>query len=203
MKGIFVLRKKQKPFDIMKTFEYSVSRDAVAKDGMATVSSLSGYIVNAAYKTLLDEGYGMCLLSRCSIEIDERPKCGEVVSIMVDSGLNNIVTLLNRNVVLTDSEGHEIGRGKIEWLMPKNSETGVIYENPSRLAKKYINRFHGLIPDIDSMADLQIRIDLDFREKARKKGDFSVALKKICDSRYFFLARSGSDTLCRAMLQTA
>ena len=187
----------------MKTFEYSVSRKAVAKDGLATVSSICGYIVNAAYRTLIDEGYGMCYLSRCSVEIDERPKSGEMVTIRVDSSLNNIVTLLNRNVVLTDSEGNEIGRGKVEWLMPKLSETGETYENPSRLAKRYINRFHGIVPDIDSMADLQIRIDLDFREKARKKGDFSVALKKICDSRYFFLARSGSDTLCRAMLQTA
>ena len=203
MKGNFVLRKNQKPYYIMKTFEYSVSREAVAKDGMATVSSICGYIINAAYKTLLEEGYGMCLLSRCSIEIDERPKCGEMVNIMVDSGLNNIVTLLNRDVVLTDDEGVEIGRGKIEWLMPKLSEKGNKFENPSRLAKRYINKFHGIVPDIDSMADLQLRIDLDFREKARKKGDFSVALKKICDSRYFFLARSGSDTLCRAMLQTA
>lgn len=187
----------------MKAFEYSISPEAVAKDGMATVSSICGYVVNAAFRTISEEGYGMCLLSRCSLEIDERPKCGEMVNIMVDSGLNNIVTLLNRNVVLTDSEGHEIGRGKIEWLMPDNSESGGAKETPSRLAKRYINRFHEILPDIDSLADLQIRIDLDFREKARKSGDFSVAFKKICDSRYFFLARSGADTLCRAMLQTA
>ncbi|MBR4756165.1 MAG: hypothetical protein IK076_04420 [Bacteroidales bacterium] len=187
----------------MNAFEYSVSQEAVAKDGMATVSSICGYVMNAAFRTITDEGYGMCLLSRCSLEIDERPKCGEMVNIMVDSGLNNIVTLLNRNVTLTDSEGHEIGRGKIEWLMPNNSEKGCPKETPSRLAKRYINRFHEIVPDIDSLADLQIRIDLDFREKALRKDDFSVAFKKICDSRYFFLARSGSETLCRAMLQTA
>lgn len=187
----------------MKTFEYSVSTKAVAKDGQASVSSICGYIVNATHRTLIEEGFGMCLLSRCSIEIDERPKCGETVIISVDSGLNNIVTLLNRNVVLSDTEGNEIGRGRIEWLMPKMSQNGVYLENPSRLAKRYINKFHGIVPDIDSMADLQIRIDLDFHEKARRKSDFSVAFKKICDSRYFFLARSGSDTLCRAMLQTA
>ena len=59
------------------------------------------------------------------------------------------------------------------------------------------------MPDIDSAAGLQIRIDMDFNEEARQRSDFSVAFKKICDSRFFFLARSGSDTLCRAMLQTA
>ena len=187
----------------MKTFEYTISQEAVAKDGMATVSSLCGYRVNAAYRTLSEEGYGMCLLSRCTLELDERPKCGEMVNIMVDLGLNNIVTILNRNVLLTDSEGQEIGRGKIEWLMPKMSEAGDNKETPARLAKRYINRFHGIMPDIDSVSDLQIRIDMDFKEKARKESDFSVAFKKICDSRYFFLARSGSETLCRAMLQTA
>ena len=187
----------------MKTFEYSIGPDATAKDGMASVSSICGYIVSAAFRTLMDEGYGMCLLSRCSIEIDERPKSGEIVTIMVDSGLNNIVTILNRNVLLTDSEGNEIGRGKIEWLMPKMSEASDSYETPSRLTKRFINKFHEIMPDIDSVADLQLRIDLDFKEKARRKSDFSVAFKKICDSRYFFLARSGSETLCRGMLQTA
>ena len=187
----------------MKTFEYSISQDATAKDGKATVSSICGYIVSAAFRTLMEEGYGMCQLSRCSIEIDERPKCGEIVTIMVDSSLNNIVTILNRNVLITDSEGHEIGRGKIEWLMPKMSEIGENKETPSHVAKRFINKFHEIMPDIDSVSDLQIRIDLDFKEKAGKHNDFSVAFKKICDSRYFFLARNGSETLCRAMLQTA
>ena len=188
---------------MMKTFEYSITPEAVAKDGMVTISSLCGYMVNAAFKTMIDEGYGMCLLSRCSIEIDERPKCGEMVSIMVNSGLNNIVTILNRNVVLTDNEGHEIGRGKVDWLMPKMSEIGDINENPSHLTKRFIKKFQGIVPDADSMADLQLRIDMDFNEEARKNSNFSVAFKKICDSRYFFLARAGADTLCRAMLQTA
>ena len=187
----------------MKTFEYSISNDAVGKDGMVSVSSLCGYMVNAAFRTMIDEGYGMCLLSRCSIEIDERPKCGEMVNIRVDSGLNNIVTILNRNVVLTDNEGHEIGRGKTEWLMPKMSESRDINENPSHLTKRFIKRFQGIVPNADSIADLQMRIDMDFRDEARKNSDFSVAFKKICDSRYFFLARSGDSTLCRAMLQTA
>lgn len=187
----------------MKTFEYSITPEATAKDGMATVSSICGYMVNAAFRTLSDEGYGMCLLSRCSIEIDERPKCGEMVNIRVDSGFNNIVTLLNRNVVLTDSEGIEIGRGKIEWLMPKTSEKDDSIESPARLAKRFINKFHGIVPDIDAISDLQLRIDMDFKEEARRRNNFSVAFKKICDSRYFFLARSGADTLCRAMLQTA
>ena len=187
----------------MNAFEYTVTPGSVAKDGMATVSAISGFILNAAYRTLSDEGYGMCVLSRCSFEIDERPKCGELVIIRVNSGLNNIVTILNRNVVLTDNEGHEIGRGKIEWILPKVSEIGEVKENPSRIVKRYINRFKELIPETDSIADLQIRIDIDFKDKANTESDFSVAFKKICDSRYFFLARSGRDTLCRAMLQTA
>lgn len=187
----------------MKTFEYSISREAIAKDGKATVSSICGYIVSAAFRTLIEEGYGMCLLSRCSIEIDERPKCGEIVTIMVDSSLNNIVTILNRNVLITDSEGHDIGRGKIEWLMPKMSEIGENKETPSRVTKRFITKFREIMPDIYLLSDLQLRIDLDFKEKAGKHNDFSVAFKKICDSRYFFLARNGSETLCRAMLQTA
>ena len=155
----------------MKTFEYSISQDAIAKDGMATVSSICGFIVSATFRTLIDEGYGMCRLSRCSIEIDERPKCGEIVTIRVDSGFNNIVTILNRNVLITDNEGIEIGRAKIEWLMPKLSEAHDSYETPSRLTKRFINKFHEIMPDIDSIADLQLRLDLDFKETARKNND--------------------------------
>ena len=87
--------------------------------------------------------------------------------------------------------------------MPKMSEIGHNKETPSRIAKRFINKFREIMPDIDSVSDLQIRIDLDLKEKAGKQSEFSVAFKKICDSRYFFLARSGSETLCRAMLQTA
>ena len=179
----------------MKTFEYSITPEATAKDGMATVSSICGYMVNAAFRTLSDEGYGMCLLSRCSIEIDERPKCGEMVNIRVDSGLNNIVTLLNRNVSLTDSEGHEIGRCKVEWIFPSAAQKIEIAENPSRLARRFINKFKDAMPDVESAMGLQLRIDMDFREKAIERQDFSVDFKKICDSSFFFLARSGSDTL--------
>jgi hypothetical protein len=71
------------------------------------------------------------------------------------------------------------------------------------LTRRYINRFHEILPDIGYSTGLQIRIDMDFNGNAKPQDNFSVALKKICDSRYFFLARSGSDTLCRAMLQTA
>ena len=187
----------------MKAFEYSIGQDAAAADGRVTVASLCGYILNATHRTMIEEGYGMCLLSRCSFEIDERPKCDETVNIMVDSGLNNIVTLLNRNVSLTDSEGHEIGRGRIEWILPKTAQKDVIAENPSRLARRFINKFRAVMPDAESAMGLQLRIDMDFREKATERQDFSVAFKKICDSRFFFLARSGSDTLCRAILQTA
>ena len=187
----------------MRTFEYSIGKDSVASDGRVTVASLCGYILNAAHRTMIGEGYWMCLLSRCSFEIDERPLEGETINIMVDSGLNNIVTLLNRNVSLTDSEGHEIGRGRIEWILPKTAQKDVIAENPSRLARRFINKFRAVMPDAESAMGLQLRIDMDFREKATERQDFSVAFKKICDSRFFFLARSGSDTLCRAMLQTA
>ena len=187
----------------MRTFEYSIGPDSVASDGRITVASLCGYILNAAHRTMIEEGYWMCLLSRCSFEIDERPKADESINIMVESGLNNIVTLLNRNVSLTDSEGHEIGRGQIEWLLPNSSQKGLSAENPSRLTRRFINKFRSIMPDIDSAAALQIRIDLEFKESARRNNDFSVAFKKICDSRFFFLARSGPDTLCRGMLQTA
>ena len=187
----------------MRTFEYSVSSKATAKDGMAKVEAICGYIINATHRTLIEEGYGMCLLSRCRIEIDERPKLGETVTVMVNSSLNNIVTLLNRVVSITDSEGNEIGRGRIDWLMPSTSQVGDVFENPSHLARRFINKFHDIMPDIDAVAGLQMIIDLDFREEARLTSDFSVSLKKICDSSFFFLARSGSDTLCRAMLQTA
>ena len=187
----------------MNTFEYTINQDAAAKDGMVKIASICGFIVNAAYRTLNEEGYGMCTLSKCTFEIDERPKTGDSVNIIVNNGLNNIVTILNRYISLTDSEGNEIGRGKIEWLLPNSSRLGVTMESPSRLARRFINRFRGIMPDIDSAAGLQIRIDMDFNEEARQRSDFSVAFKKICDSRFFFLARSGSDTLCRAMLQTA
>ena len=187
----------------MRAFEYTIGQDAAASDGRATVASLSGYILNAAHRTMIEEGYWMCLLSRCSFEFDERPKLDETVNIRVDSGFNNIVTLLNRNVSITDNEGNEIGRGKIEWILPKAAQKDGIAENPSRLARRFINRFRAIMPDAESVMGLQLRIDMDFREKATERQDFSVAFKKICDSRYFFLARSGSDTLCRAMLQTA
>ena len=187
----------------MNTFEYTINPEAVASDGMVKIASICGFIVNAAHRTLIEEGYGMCILSKCTFEIDERPKSGDSVSIIVNNSLNNIVTLLNRYVSLTDSEGHEIGRGKIEWVLPNASQKSVSMENPSHLTRRFINKFHGIMPDIESAAGLQIRIDMDFREKARQRSDFSVAFKKICDSRFFFLARSGSDTLCRAMLQTA
>jgi len=187
----------------MRTYEYFISRKAAASDGMVSVSSLCGYVINAAFRTIVEEGYSNCALSRCTFEIDERPKAGETVNIRVNSGLNNIVTLLNRNVIITDNEGVEIGRCKIEWLLPKAEQKGLISENPSRVARRYINKFHSALPDDKEMSSLQLRIDMDFRNDADKIDDFSVAFKKICDSRFFFLARSGSDTLCRAMLQTA
>ncbi len=187
----------------MRTYEFTVSRDSTAVDGMVSVDSLCGFILNAAYRTIMDEGYPGCMLSRCSIEIDERPKSGETINIMVDSGYNNIVTLLNRSVSITDNEGHEIGRASIEWLMPDAGRRGLVPANPSRVTRRFINKFHGIFPDIDGSAGLQLRIDMDFKDGAKDCNDFSVALKKICDSQYFFLARSGAETLCRAMLQTA
>lgn len=187
----------------MRTYEYTISPDATAGDGRVTVSSICGYIINAAFRTMLEEGYQGCSLARCSFEIDERPHQGDSVNILVNSGLNNIVTLLNRTVSVTDSEGHEIGRCKIEWLMPDASKKRLVTENPSRTARRFISRFRSIMPDVDQFAGLQLRIDMDFKDGAMERDDFSVALKKICDSRFFFLARSGSDTLCRAMLQTA
>ena len=187
----------------MRTYEYTISPDAAAKDGLVSIASLCGYIVNAAFRTMLEEGYPGCALSRCSFEIDERSKKGDSINILVDSGLNNIVTLLNRNVSITDSEGHEIGRGKIEWLMPDSSKRSLITENPSRTARRFISKFKSALPDIDELIGLQYRIDMDFRSEPSASEDFSVAFKKICDSRFFFLARSGGDTLCRAMFQTA
>lgn len=187
----------------MRTYEYSIGKDSVASDGRVTVESLCGYILNAAHRTMIGEGYWMCLLSRCSFEIDERPLEGETINIMVDSGLNNIVTLLNRNVSITDTEGHEIGRCKIEWILPNSAQKAEIAENPSRLARRFISKFRDAMPDAESAMGLQLRIEMDFREKAMERQDFSVAYKKICDSSFLFLARSGADTICRAMLQTA
>lgn len=187
----------------MRAYEYSVTPEASAQDGMVSIASLSGYIVNAAHRTMIEEGYDDCLLSRCGFEIYERPHTGETITITVNSGLNNIVTLLNRTVSITDSEGNEIGRGRIEWMMPRSQQRSIRAENPSHLTRRYINRFHEILPDIGYSTGLQIRIDMDFKGNAKAQDNFSVALKKICDSRYFFLARSGGDTLCRAMLQTA
>ena len=187
----------------MNTFEYTINPEAVADDGMVKIASICGFIVNAAHRTLTEEGHGMCILSKCSFEIDERPKSGDSVNIIVRNSYNNIVTILNRYVSLTDSEGHEIGRGRIEWLLPNSSQKSLTSENPSRLTRRFINKFQGAMPDIDSAGGLQIRIDMDFTKEARQRCDFSVAIKKICDSRFFFLARSGAETLCRAMLQTA
>lgn len=187
----------------MRTYEYTISSDAAAKDGLVSIASLCGYIVNAAFRTMLEEGYPGCALSRCSFEIDERSKEGDSINILVDSGLNNIVTLLNRNVSITDSEGHEIGRGKIEWLMPDSSKRSLITENPSRTARRFIAKFKSALPDIDELIGLQYRIDMDFKGEPSATDNFSVAFKKICDSSFFFLARSGGDTLCRAMFQTA
>ena len=187
----------------MNTYEFTISEKAVAKDGLATVSSICGYMISAAYRTLTDEGYGMCILSKCTIEIDERPKRGEIINLIVDSGVNTIVSLLNRNVVLTDSEGIEIGRGKIEWLMPKVTESTRTRVSPARLAKRFITKFQKIVPNTEAIADLQMRIDLDFSRNTVADDDYSVAFKKICDSRYFFLARSDSGTLCRGMFQTA
>ena len=192
-----------KTYQVMRAYEYSVTPEASAQDGMVSIASLSGYIVNAAHRTMIEEGYDDCLLSRCGFEIDERPHTGETITITVNSGLNNIVTLLNRTVLIIDSEGNEIGRGRIEWMMPRSQQRSVRAENPSHLTRRYINRFHEILPDIGYSTGLQIRIDMDFKGNAKAQDNFSVALKKICDSRYFFLARSGGDTLCRAMLQTA
>lgn len=185
----------------MRTYEFTVSRDSTAVDGMVSVDSLCGFILNAAYRTIMDEGYPGCMLSRCSIEIDERPKSGETINIMVDSGYNNIVTLLNRCVSITDNEGIEIGRGDITWLMPDSIEKGDIAENPSRMARRFIKRFRSALPDINHLSSLQLRLDMDFSKDARENNDFTVDYKKICDSRFFFLARSGASTICRAMLQ--
>ena len=187
----------------MRTFEYSINPEAVAQDGMATVVSLCGFAVNAAHRTMIEEGYGDCLLSRCTFELDERPLAGEYINIRVNSWLNNIVTLLNKDVLITDNEGIEIGRCRIEWTMPNASRKGLVSENPSRLTRRFIKKFHEILPDKGAYTGLQFRIDMDFRGEDSKAGDISVAFKKICDSRFFFLARSGSDTLCRAMLQTA
>ena len=191
----------------MRAYEYSITPEATAQDGMATIDSLSGYIVNAAHRAMIEEGYGDCLLSRCGFEIDERPRKGDTVTIRVNSGLNNIVTLLNRSVSVLDGEGNEIGRGRIEWMMPSSRMKDSRTENPSHITRRYINRFRSVLPDIGYTSGLQIRIDLDFRDIVKDlsgvRDDFSVSVKKICDSRYFFLARSGADTLCRAMFQTA
>lgn len=203
MPFVIFVQQEIKNGTIMKTFEYTISSDAVAKDGMVSVSSICGYIVNAAHRAMMDEGYPGCMLSRCTFEIDERPREGEDINIIVNSGLNNIVTLLNRSVSITDNEGHEIGRASIEWLMPDAGRRGLVPANPSRVTRRFINKFHGIFPDIEGSAGLQLRIDMDFKDGAKDCNDFSVALKKICDSQYFFLARSGAETLCRAMLQTA
>ena len=147
----------------MRAYEYSVTPEASAQDGMVSIASLSGYIVNAAHRTMIEEGYDDCLLSRCGFEIDERPHTGETITITVNSGLNNIVTLLNRTVSIIDSEGNEIGRGRIEWMMPRSQQRSIRAENPSHLTRRYINRFHEILPDIGYSTGLQIRIDMDFK----------------------------------------
>ena len=107
----------------MRTYEYTISPDAAAKDGLVSIASLCGYIVNAAFRTMLEEGYPGCALSRCSFEIDERSKEGDSINILVDSGLNNIVTLLNRNVSITDSEGNRVVNARFVEKEPYHRES--------------------------------------------------------------------------------
>ena len=64
------------------------------------------------------------VLKRSELEIDERPRRGDLFNILVNSvpekALNNNVISINKVVLLTDSEGVEIGRGRTCWILAKN-----------------------------------------------------------------------------------
>ena len=110
---------------IVNTFEYSVAPESIDYQGHATVPSICGNIINAIGQNIRKEGCGIdvmrnagrsWVLLRSAFEIDERPMLYDNYNIKVWPVKGKGLTY-NRCVMLTDSEGEEIGRATTEWCV--------------------------------------------------------------------------------------
>lgn len=110
---------------IVNTFEYSVAPESIDYQGHATVPSICGDIINAIGRNIRKEGCGIdvmrnagrsWVLLRSAFEIDERPMLYDNYNIKVWPVKGKGLTY-NRCVLLTDSEGEDIGRATTEWCV--------------------------------------------------------------------------------------
>lgn len=110
---------------IVNTFEYSAAPENVDFQGHATVPFICGSIINAIGRNIREEGCGIdvmrnagrsWVLLRSAFEIDERPLLYDNYNIKVWPVKGKGLTY-NRCVMLTDSEGEEIGRATTEWCV--------------------------------------------------------------------------------------
>ena len=118
---------------MMKSYECTVAPGAADPSGLATVPSICGCIFRAIRKDLFEKSFKSLqapatgylpykwILQRSEIKIDERPRRGDMFNILVSSepenAVNENVTSFNKVVLLTDSEGVEIGRGRTCWIL--------------------------------------------------------------------------------------
>jgi medium-chain acyl-[acyl-carrier-protein] hydrolase len=109
----------------VNTFEYSVAPENIDFQGLATVPSMCGNIINAIGQNIRKEGCGVdvmkeagysWVLLRSAFEIDDRPRLYDLYNIKVWPVKGGGLTY-NRCVTITDDEGKEIGRGVTEWCV--------------------------------------------------------------------------------------
>ena len=193
----------------MNSYEYPVSSGNADAHGCATVPSIFGCMLNAMEKDIAKDGSRPVLL-RSELEIDERPKVDDAFNVLVINDTNEVdyrsninVNTQNKYVVLTDSEGIEIGRGMTEWYFDERAQNRAHEGIQSVETVGLVEKFCALLPKGLISGGLQTRIDIDFAHSVHAGDEMTFGITKAYDDRYLFVARSGDRTLCRASLQVA
>ena len=186
----------------MNTFEFAISSKNVDKEGQATLPAICRCIANAVVRSGND-GVDSMMMSRSAFVIDERPKTGDLINILVSKPLNKNVSTLNKNVKLTDSEGEEIGHGTVEWSKAEELQNGPEYENVGNSTVRFINKFFDLLPGDFASRGLQTGLEIRYSRPVRKNDVLTYKIRRARDDRYVFQALSGGETIFRAALLTA
>lgn len=186
----------------MNSFEFAISPKGVDKKGQATVPAICRCIANAVKRSVDDEEGGM-MMSRSAFVIDERPKTGDLINILVSKPLNKNVSTLNNIVTLTDSEGEEIGHGTIEWSKAQEHQNDPDYENLGNSTVRFIYKFFDLLPGDFTSEGLQTGIEIRCHRPVKKDDVLTYKIRRARDDRYVFQALSGGETIFRAALLTA
>lgn len=186
----------------MNSFEFAISPKGVDKEGQATLSSICRYIANAVARSGEEYSDGM-IMRHSAFVIDERPKSGELLNILVSKPLNNNVTSINKIVKLTDSEGEEIGHGTVELSKAEDAHMGLEYERTGNSTAHFIDKFLDLLPGDFSLGGLQTGIEIKCNRPVKKDDVLTYKIRRARDDRYVFQAFSGGEAVFRASLLTA